>query len=104
MPDRFEFDENTQSLTHFWDDPVFQLTDWDQVQIGDVVHSLPALAGGKERFKKSQANQFKFFTPMDLKDTTITTSDIRNLRSQTDSARAKRPEQPLRADQTRLFE
>ena len=50
--------------------------------------SLPALAGRKEQSKKTQANQFKFFTPMDP-----TTSELRPVTSETFEAKQARLEE-----------
>ena len=53
--------------------------------------SLPALAGRKEQSKKTQANQFKFFTPMDP-----TTSELRPVTSETFEAKQARLEENQR--------
>ena len=53
--------------------------------------SLPALAGRKEQFKKTQANQFKSFTLMDHK-----TSESRPVTSETLEAKQARLEENYR--------
>ena len=75
--------------------PGFQLTDWDQVQIGDVVHFFTGAGWRKGTVQKITGQSVQVLHTHGSKDTTVTTSDIRNLRSQTDSTRAKRPEQSL---------
>ena len=50
--------------------------------------SLPALAGRKEQFKKTQATQFKSFIPMDP-----TTSELRPVTSETFEAKQARLEE-----------
>ena len=50
--------------------------------------SLPALAGRKEQFKKTQATQFKSFTPMDQQ-----TNESRSVTSETFEARQARLEE-----------
>ena len=50
--------------------------------------SLPALAGRKEQFKKTQANQFKSFIPMDHK-----TSESQPVTSETFEAKQARLEE-----------
>merc|ERR1711965_612715 len=99
----FTFEEKNSIANSQMGRPGNALTEWSEVSVGDVVHFFTGAGWKKGTIQKNTGNSVQILHSHGSNDKRITTSDLRNLRSQAGSTRGELPPESDGSSQPELF-